>query len=176
MALSLSKFKNPPCMPCSEKYFPLQSSAGNSVSMISVRRDVCACGTEGHSDDNESSRSVRPVFARDFASQASNFNDHFKDSHSFSTIVAPNMSHYGTEEVSRRRNLERVNRDPSLEQMAEALQVHMMNKTPRDPIPAEYSSHVLHLLENFRFTQNHVARANYGVRTAVDEISALSGV
>ncbi|KAF3001138.1 hypothetical protein E8E14_003379 [Neopestalotiopsis sp. 37M] len=55
---------------------------------------------------------------------------------------------------------DKVWHNPSTLQIAESLQVFMMTRSCSEPIPAEYTAHVQHLLEAFRGMQTKVDEAN----------------
>ena len=81
----------------------------------------------------------------------------------------PTTSHFGTEQESNLREQDRVGREPCLEQMIESLQVHMMNKSPRDPVSPVYNSHIVFLLESFHVSQNKVRKAQEQLKEVVEE-------
>lgn len=58
------------------------------------------------------------------------------------------------------KDQDRVWHNPSLDQMVEALQVIMMTKGVLSPIPVEYNSYVLHLIEGFHDIQEKLQAAN----------------
>jgi hypothetical protein len=63
---------------------------------------------------------------------------------------------------------DRVWHNPSLLQMVEALQVIMMTKPVLDPVPVQYNSYILHLIEGFANLQKRNATLNRKLREATD--------
>ncbi|KAI3318228.1 hypothetical protein HD806DRAFT_549405 [Xylariaceae sp. AK1471] len=57
------------------------------------------------------------------------------------------------------RDQDQVWYNPSLEQMAEALQVLLMTRGVLGPIPVEYNSYVLHLVEGFANARENIRKA-----------------
>jgi hypothetical protein len=55
---------------------------------------------------------------------------------------------------------DKVWHNPSLDQMVEALRVIMMTRGVSNPIPVEYNSYVLHLIEGFHYIQAKLEAAN----------------
>ncbi|KAJ2901322.1 hypothetical protein MKZ38_001989 [Zalerion maritima] len=83
--------------------------------------------------------------------------------------IANTHSHFGTEDESRLREADRVSRSPSTELMVEKLQVHMMNKAPRDPIAPEYNADILHLLEHYYVAGIEFSRTKEQLKSATEE-------
>ncbi|KAH7309420.1 hypothetical protein B0I35DRAFT_80143 [Stachybotrys elegans] len=54
---------------------------------------------------------------------------------------------------------DRVWHSPSVDQMAETLRTVMMTRSASDPIPREYNSHVLHLIEGYCSLKNRLMEA-----------------
>ncbi|KAI0436584.1 hypothetical protein F4803DRAFT_556864 [Xylaria telfairii] len=57
------------------------------------------------------------------------------------------------------RNQDRIWYNPSLDQMVEALQVLLMTRGVLEPIPIEYNSYILHLIEGFAKARENVRKA-----------------
>ncbi|KAI0450189.1 hypothetical protein F5B21DRAFT_444517 [Xylaria acuta] len=57
------------------------------------------------------------------------------------------------------RNQDRIWYNPSLDQMVEALQVSLMTRGVLEPIPIEYNSYILHLIEGFARARAKIHRA-----------------
>lgn len=69
---------------------------------------------------------------------------------------------------------DKVWHNPSTEQMVEALQVIMMTKGALQPIPIEYNSYILHLIEAFDHTQEKIEAANAARDQAQNSCSHLT--
>ncbi|KAI1750057.1 hypothetical protein F4782DRAFT_532776 [Xylaria castorea] len=57
------------------------------------------------------------------------------------------------------RNQDRIWYNPSLDQMVEALQVLLMTRGVLEPIPLEYNSYILHLIEGFAKARANIRKA-----------------
>ncbi|KAI8952635.1 hypothetical protein F4801DRAFT_577162 [Xylaria longipes] len=57
------------------------------------------------------------------------------------------------------RNQDRIWYNPSLDQMVKALQVSLMTRDVLEPIPIEYNSYILHLIEGFAKAQSKIRKA-----------------
>ncbi|KAI1420493.1 hypothetical protein F5Y12DRAFT_113763 [Xylaria sp. FL1777] len=64
------------------------------------------------------------------------------------------------------RDQDQVWYNPSLDQMVEALQVLLMTRSVLEPIPIQYNSYVLHLVEGFATAQENIRRAEAAHREA----------
>lgn len=72
------------------------------------------------------------------------------------------------------KDQDKVWHNPSLDQMVEALQVIMMTKGSSNPIPVEYNSYVLHLIEGFNDIQERMQTANLACKEAKMARSQIS--
>ncbi|KAI0904098.1 hypothetical protein F4823DRAFT_233536 [Ustulina deusta] len=64
------------------------------------------------------------------------------------------------------RDQDQVWYNPSLDQMVEALQVLLMTHGALEPIPIQYNSYVLHLVEGFAVAQENIRKAEAAYREA----------
>ena len=89
------------------------------------------------------------------------------------TLLSPQTSPVSRDALLVRKE-DRVWHNPSLTQMVETLQSVMMTKNVLEPLPAEYNSYILHLLEGFAVLDKKANIAEKTLRYANDAHNAES--